>query len=289
MGKEETRSTEQKPQSNEDKRGILSFIETHPVLSSLSGIVIGAIISGIFLYFLGEVGAVKVSSELTKEAERAAFYIDQTVESRTDEIKTRAVRDAISEIDGDPIEVEVTRIVEVTPEVAGPPIEVTRIVEVEVPNEVTRIVTSTSAPPTNTPETPTAPLGDTGFTYTPSNSSVDGVTFELKSVEIFANRMRLTIEIWNQAPTDETISFRSSLSVLIDDLGNEYNLLSTNAPIVEGSGPETAIIRSGVKQDYWFEFPAPIDGAKNFNVRLLGSPQNTNIIHFSEFSMQLDY
>jgi 23S rRNA (guanine745-N1)-methyltransferase len=89
----------------------------------------------------------------------------------------------------------------------------------------------------------------------------------------------------NNSAGDQTLGFDDAKIYLEDKDGNRYPVVRSAAG---GSGGRRSgdLLQKGVRSDQWFEFPGPIDGARQFTVVLVS--HNRTVLHFSPFAVSSD-
>jgi hypothetical protein len=100
-------------------------------------------------------------------------------------------------------------------------------------------------------------------------TDVEGFRGQVRSVELQPDgTMRWNLELFNRSNRDQAYSFRFEKIYLVDEFGNRYAVLGSSTGAAAG-GEENAyrgILQRMVRADYWFEFPAPRNGARQFTV-----------------------
>jgi hypothetical protein len=105
-------------------------------------------------------------------------------------------------------------------------------------------------------------------------TSVAGFKGELRSVELRKDgRMRWRFDFLNGSNRDQPIGFDYSAIHLVDEHGNRYPVLGSDTGGQPGQVFRNRLPRA-VRRGYWFDFPAPRNGAWSFTV-VLASPDNT--------------
>lgn len=100
------------------------------------------------------------------------------------------------------------------------------------------------------------------------STALPGLKGSIRTVELLAGgRMRWSFAFLNGTDRDLPLSFDYSKIRLRDELGNEYPLLGSNTGGNAGQYYRE-ILQRAVRADHWFEFGAPINGARQFTVIL---------------------
>ncbi len=105
-------------------------------------------------------------------------------------------------------------------------------------------------------------------------TSVAGFKGELRGVELRKDgRMRWNFDFRNGSNRDQPIGFDYSAIYLVDEHGNRYPVLGSDTGGQPGQVFRNRLPRA-VRRGYWFDFPAPRNGARSFTV-VLASPDKT--------------
>jgi hypothetical protein len=102
-------------------------------------------------------------------------------------------------------------------------------------------------------------------------TSWEGFTFKLHSIEFpKGKRMRWNFTFINNATQDVNLGFFYSQTYMVDENNHRYALVAvdTNAG---PAGTFGEIVQRGVGVDHWFEFDAPLNGAKDLKIQIVRS------------------
>ena len=114
-------------------------------------------------------------------------------------------------------------------------------------------------------------------------TSVPGFKGELRGVELRKDgRMRWSFDFLNGSNRDQPIGFDYSAIYLVDEHGNRYPVLGSDTGGQPGQVFRNRLPRA-VRRGYWFDFPAPRNGARSFTV-VLASPDKTGLRSFRSTS-----
>lgn len=118
-------------------------------------------------------------------------------------------------------------------------------------------------------------------------TSVAGFEGKLRGVELRKDgRMRWNIDFLNGSNRDQPIGFDYSAIYLVDEHGNRYPVLGSDTGGQPGQVFRNRLPRA-VRRGYWFDFPAPRNGARSFTV-VLASPDKTGL-RFIPFDVQVPF
>jgi hypothetical protein len=118
-------------------------------------------------------------------------------------------------------------------------------------------------------------------------TGIEGLEGSVRNVELLAaGRMRWRFAFLNGSNRDQPISFDYSKIYLRDEFGNEYPLLAADTG--GGTGQYyRELLQQAVRADHWFEFGAPINGAREFTVVLASRDRGS--LRFLPFKTQVPY
>jgi CHAT domain len=118
-------------------------------------------------------------------------------------------------------------------------------------------------------------------------TSVAGLKGEVRGVELRKDgRMRWSFDFLNGSNRDQPIGFDYSAIYLMDEKGNRYPVLGSDTGGQPGQVFRNQLPRA-VRRGYWFDFPAPRNGARSFTV-VLASPDKTGLT-FIPFGVQVPF
>ena len=121
----------------------------------------------------------------------------------------------------------------------------------------------------------------------PFTTNVDGFQGSLKGVELRDNtRMRWSFAFLNKSARDQTVSFEYDNIYLQDEFGNRYKVVTSDT----GGGPGRYYqesLQRAVRADHWFEFEAPVNGARHFTVVLASHDRRS--LAFNPFKIRMPY
>ncbi|HKI00529.1 MAG TPA: CHAT domain-containing protein [Thermoanaerobaculia bacterium] len=118
-------------------------------------------------------------------------------------------------------------------------------------------------------------------------TSVAGFKGELRGVELRKDgRMRWSFDFLNGSNRDQPIGFDYSAIYLVDEHGNRYPVLGSDTGGQPGQVFRNRVPRA-VRRGYWFDFPAPRNGARSFTV-VLASPDKTGL-RFIPFDVRVPF
>ncbi len=118
-------------------------------------------------------------------------------------------------------------------------------------------------------------------------TSVAGFKGELRGVELRKDgRMRWRVDFLNGSDRDQPIGFDYSAIYLVDEHGNRYPVLGSDTGGQPGQVFRNRLPRA-VRRGYWFDFPAPRNGARSFTV-VLASPDKTGL-RFIPFDVRVPF
>jgi hypothetical protein len=105
-------------------------------------------------------------------------------------------------------------------------------------------------------------------------TGIAGLQGELRGVELRKDgRMRWSFDFLNRSGRDQPIGFDYSGIYLVDERGYRYPVVGSDSGGLPGQ-----VFRNRVpwalRRGYWFDFPAPRDGARSFTVVLAGPDKN---------------
>jgi len=102
-------------------------------------------------------------------------------------------------------------------------------------------------------------------------SDIEGLEAQWSRVELAADgTMRWNLQVLNRSGADRTLDFRYDRIYLVDEHGNRYEVLDSSTSGRAGGSLNAyrELLQRRVRRDYWFNFPAPINGARHFQVYL---------------------
>jgi len=118
-------------------------------------------------------------------------------------------------------------------------------------------------------------------------TSVAGFKGELRGVELRKDgRMRWSFDFLNGSNRDQPIGFDYSAIYLVDEHGNRYPVLGSDTGGQPGQVFRNRLPRA-VRRGYWFDFPAPRNGARSFTV-VLASPDKAGL-RFIPFDVRVPF
>ena len=121
----------------------------------------------------------------------------------------------------------------------------------------------------------------------PFTTNVDGFQGSVRHVELRDNtRMRWSFAFLNKSARDQTVSFEYDNIYLQDELGNRYKVITSDT----GGGPGRYYqesLQRAVRADHWFEFEAPVNGARNFTIVL--ASHDRHALAFNPFKIRMPY
>jgi hypothetical protein len=145
-------------------------------------------------------------------------------------------------------------------------------------------------PPTLSRSTPAAKPAPNALALPVSRSiatSVPGLKGEIRGVELRKDgRMRWSLDFLNGSNRDQPIGFDYSAIYLVDEHGNHYPVLGSDTGGQPGQVFRNRLPRA-VRRGYWFDFPAPRNGARSFTV-VLASPDKTGLT-FIPFDVRVPF
>ncbi|MCH9647605.1 MAG: CHAT domain-containing protein [Deltaproteobacteria bacterium] len=105
------------------------------------------------------------------------------------------------------------------------------------------------------------------------NSDIDGFLGRVQAIRLLpAGRMRWQISFFNGSDADHSLSFHYDRMYIADEFGNRYPVVGSNTGAFAGSKTNaySSLVQREVRLDAWFEFPAPVAGAKSFRLVMAG-------------------
>jgi hypothetical protein len=118
-------------------------------------------------------------------------------------------------------------------------------------------------------------------------TSIPGFKGELRGVELRKDgRMRWSFDFLNGSNREQPIGFDYSAIYLVDEHGNRYPVVGSDTGGQPGQMFQNRLPRA-VRRGYWFDFPAPRNGARSFTV-ILASPDKTGL-RFIPFGVQVPF
>jgi hypothetical protein len=121
----------------------------------------------------------------------------------------------------------------------------------------------------------------------PVSTNIDGFQGDLRGVELRDNtRMRWSFAFFNRSERDQTVSFNYSEIYLQDEMGNRYKILASDTGGAQGQVYRESLPRA-LRADHWFDFPAPLNGARKFTVVLISSDRKS--LKFIPFTVQVPF
>jgi hypothetical protein len=121
----------------------------------------------------------------------------------------------------------------------------------------------------------------------PLESNLENFENRLESVVLLpGDKMRWNFTFWNKSGQARRFGLTLSQTYLADENGNKYDVVADKGGRYPGNIYYLAWVEDGVKFNYWLEFPAPKDGAKNFKATLVRELGNTHLV-FQPFGVTL--
>jgi len=119
------------------------------------------------------------------------------------------------------------------------------------------------------------------------SSNIQGLQSALEGVELLANgRMRWRFAFLNNSERDQTVGLDYSRIYLQDKSGNRYSVLGSDTGAGAGEA-YSELLQRALRAQRWIEFPAPLNGARDFTVVLVSHDGRS--LRFIPFAVRIPY